>query len=111
MSNAGGKANREKGARVERELAKALGWKRGRAFTGEPDMYMDVAGRRYYVASVKARARWPAWIEDAVADAQRKADGQAEPIVVLVRRRKGAEPIVLMAHIGVEGWIDAHGTG
>ena len=102
-----GRGQREKGAAVEREVAKALHWKRGRAFSGEPDVEGSL-----WVGSVKARARFPQWIEDAVTDAQNKAlNNGKEPIVILVRRRKGAKPLVLVAHIGLEAWVSDHGLG
>ena len=108
-----GKPSRDKGAAVEREIARALHWKRGRAYSGEPDVEGSL-----WVGSVKARARWPKWLEEAVEDAEHKAvkgimatGRMKEPIVILVRRRKGAKPLVLIAHVGLDNWLADHGFG
>ena len=102
-----GKPSRNKGAQAERDVAHALGWQRGRAFSGEADVYGSL-----WIGSVKARARFPAWIEEAVEDAQHKAIGTGkEPIVILMRRRVGAKPLVLIAHVGFDAWLADHGKG
>lgn len=101
-----GRPSRAKGSRWEREIARLLGWQRGRTFSGEPDVYS-----RYHVGSVKCRKHWPDYIEEAVADAVAKAAGtNKEPIVILVRSRVGAKPVILMAHL-LDGWLAEHGQG
>ena len=109
------RSQREKGAQAERDVAKALGWRRGRAFSGEPDVYAE---NGLWIGSVKCRARWPKWMEEAVEDADYKAieagkglGRESEPIVILMRRRVGAKPLVLIAHIGFDAWLADHGDG
>ena len=53
-----GRRSRRKGARRERELARIMGGKRGRAFSGEADI--TIPG--FYAVSVKSRKRWPKWV-------------------------------------------------
>lgn len=102
-----GKPSRDKGAQAERDAAKALGWKRGRAYSGEPDIYAE---NGLWVGSVKCRKAWQAYIDEAIDDAEAKAGG-AEPIVILMRRRKGAKPRVLICHTSFDAWLADHGEG
>lgn len=102
-----GKSQRDKGYRGEHMAAKALGWKRGRAFSGEPDVYCGWA-----VGSVKWRGKCPVYLEDALQDACSKAAGtDKEPYVIQIYSRPGRPPYVLVSHIGFDRFVEEHGLG
>lgn len=101
-----GKPSREKGARREREIARIMGGKRGRAYSGEPDVETDL-----YAVSVKSRKTLPKHIEDAIRDANTKAQRTGKwPLVVLDYCRKGKPSVTLFCHPSAEEWESIHGT-
>ena len=101
------KKSKEKGARWEREVAAIVGGKRGRAFSGEPDVSTES-----YIFEVKIRKSLPKWILDAWAAAEHKAIGtRKSPIVVIGQSRRGQKPILVFCHVGAEEWQQEHGYG
>lgn len=102
-----GKASREKGARRERDIAKVMGGKRGRAFSGEPDILIP----GFYVASVKSRRKMPRWFMDAVEDALEKARQTGlGPLVIFDICAPGKQSLQVIAHVGMSEWLAIHGT-
>ena len=101
------KGSRDKGAHWERQVAAIVGGKRGRAFSGEPDVSTES-----YIFEVKVRKSLPKYILDAWAAAEHKAIGtRKNPIVVIGQSRLGRKPILFFCHVGAEEWVAEHGRG
>lgn len=84
------RTSRQKGKRVEREVAKMLGTNRNPA---DGHSHTDIHAGRYAV-EVKARKALPKLLHTAMAQAEDDLkDGRDTPIVVFVESKIGALPI------------------
>jgi hypothetical protein len=100
-----GKASREKGSRVERELAAIVGGKRNPAFSGKADVENNC-----FVFEVKVR-KWPKWMCEDYDAARIKAIGTGKGACVAWKCSvKGQSPRWVIGHAGADEWQSEHGN-